>query len=155
MKRLQHVNALRAMTLAAALFFSVAALGGCGHSAATTVVNGKVTYKNAAVTGGTITFHPARGAPTSGPINPDGTFSFGGIPVGPQTVTVETESVHYKGHVTTDYTQVVKPPEGARVESGPRPVYVPIPLRYGDPKTSGLTRDLDGGKNELEFDLTN
>jgi hypothetical protein len=50
---------------------------------------------------------------------------------------------------------MVKPPEGAHVKSGPRPAYVPIPLKYNSPKTSGLARDLTGGKNDLELDLTN
>ena len=59
---------------------------GCGSGKAKqSVLNGRVTYKDAPVTGGSMKFHPANegkegAAAIPGTINPDGTFSFGGVP---------------------------------------------------------------------------
>jgi hypothetical protein len=146
-----------AITVAFPLLF-VVALGGCsGSNTKGNSVSGKVTYNNAPVTGGTLKFHPAAGGEAVlVTISPNGTFFVeGSVPTGQATVTVETESVNQKGR-SPDYTKMgqgregFKPPEGG---SG-APVYVKIPTKYNDPKTSNLSVEVKKGKNEgMDFDL--
>ncbi len=156
MTRVQQRNAFRLTALAAVLLASVTALSGChGSASKVSIVSGKVTYKNAPVTGGTLKFYPASGGePLQGPIKADGTFSFGGIPAGHATVTVETESIDHKGG--NDYTKRVKPPAGYKPPEGGEasPVYVKIPAKYNDPKKSELSVEVQQGKTEgIELNL--
>jgi hypothetical protein len=143
-------------SLAAALLaLSPALLTGCGKaSGRNAVVSGKVSYKGQPVTGGLIKFVPAdNGSPALGPINGDGTFSFGGVPFGPMQIGIDTESV--RNAARADYTRTGKAPPGTRLpeSAGPRPAYVPLPKKYADPKTSGLTWDVQRGSLTKDFDL--
>jgi hypothetical protein len=149
MTRVQQRHAFRLTALAAVLLGSITVLGGCsGSKSKVSIVSGKVTYKDAPVTGGILRFHPTSGGdPTEGPINADGTFSFGGIPVGPATVTVETDKMR-KGE--TDYTKGRKTPEGYKPPEGAASagVFVKIPVKYKDPKQSDLKVEVKPGKTE-------
>jgi hypothetical protein len=132
---------------------SAALLTGCGGSSKTAVVSGKVSYKGRPVTGGTIKFIPAdNGPPSLGPINPDGTFSFGGVPFGTMQIGIDTESV--RNAARADYTKTGKAPPGTQMPpSTPHAAYVPLPKKYADPKTSGLTWDLKRGNLTKDIDL--
>jgi hypothetical protein len=157
MTRVQQSHAFRGIALVALPLTLIAALSGCsGSGGKTASVSGKVTYKNAPVTGGQIMFHTSSGAPIMGAINPDGTFSFGGVPIGPATVTIDTDSL--KGQAGgSDYTKMGGKHEGFKApeKTGGNPVYVKIPPKYKDPKTSKLSVDVKKGKNEdMNFDLT-
>jgi hypothetical protein len=120
-------------------------LAGCSAKSGppTGTVSGTVTYKGQAVPGGTLFFTPASGgAATPGPINPDGTFSFGGIPVGAMVVTVEIKQ-------QADYRQTTDP----AVPKGP-PKPLKIPDKYKDPKKSPLTWDVQKGDQTKDLALT-
>ena len=83
-------RAIRLVGVAA--FICLAA--GCGGSAGTADVSGKVTLAGQPVTGGSLTFAPVAsgddvdpGRPASAEISPDGTFSMEGATVGKVRVT--------------------------------------------------------------------
>ena len=57
-------------------------------------VTGSVTYKNAPVPGGNLTFSSDSGGSYSSPIQQDGTYLITDIPAGTYTVTIETETVN-------------------------------------------------------------
>jgi hypothetical protein len=148
------VKVVSASLAAVLLALSPALLTGCGRPGKTGVVSGKVTYKGRPVTGGMIKFIPAgNGPPALGPLNSDGTFSFGGVPFGPMQIGIDTESV--RNAARADYTRTGKAPPGTqlRESAGGHAVYVPLPKKYADPKTSGLTWDVQRGNLTMDFDL--
>ena len=57
-------------------------------------VTGSVTYKNAPVPGGNLTFSNDSGGSFSSPIQQDGTYLITDMPAGTYTVTIETETVN-------------------------------------------------------------
>jgi hypothetical protein len=146
MTRLLSPRAALPALAASALLAAGCGLVGSGSKQAE--LNGKVVYNDAPVTGGQLRFYPADGsAPVPGSINADGTFSFGGLPTGTVKVTVDTEPV--KAQAAGPY-RGMKPPEGAAPPpsaggAGGTPVYVKVPRKYADPKTTDLTVELKSG----------
>lgn len=147
--------------VALALGLALLPLAGCSGGSKSVSVSGKVMYKGAPVTGGTLTLHPTdgKGAGTTITIDPSGTFSMNEIPTGPKTVTIETESI--KSTPTGNYAPPpgMKPPAGAdpgkqHVDASNLPKYVPIPKKYANPTTSQLTWDIGKGKNDKTFELS-
>jgi len=132
---------------------------GCGTKVnpnAPATVSGKVTYKGAPVTAGTVDFHPAGSKGTiSGPIKSDGMYTARDLPTGEMVVTVNTEMAN-PNRKTPSYgggkgkSPIAAPP-------GPPPTgggeYVKIPAKYANPKTSGLTVTLNAGQNTKDIDL--
>jgi len=103
-------------------------------------IQGTVTFKGKPLPAGTIGFHPAQGKLVVGQLRRDGTFSVKNVPAGRVRVTVETESVKAPAKAPPG-----KPPAAGK--------YVPIPARYGDPKTSALAFEVQGGENTLIVNL--
>jgi hypothetical protein len=137
----------------------VSGCGGRGTSSATDV-SGKVSFKGAPVTGGSIQFHPKQGGGAyPGTINSDGTFSFKGIPFsGEVIVTIETESIKnspaglMKRQTGADPAALKKMMESMQGGKGSSSIYVQIPAKYGNPKSSPLTEILKQG-SETRLDL--
>ena len=132
--------------------------GGGTNPNAPAKLSGKVTYKSAAVTGGIVTVHPSEGAAVYAiPISPDGSFSGFDLPAGDVAITIETESVNkkniqYGAGKGGDKGKSSSPiPESA--PTGAAEVYVKIPAKYADKKTSGLTMKLERGQNTKNFEL--
>jgi len=143
-----------ASTAAAALLLAVL---GCSGGSTVNVLEGRITYKGADVTGGTINFYPASGGPIPGFIKPDGTYVASDVPPGEVTVTIETESVKNTGKPTMPAGGKAPPggdagkyPGGAIQGAG---AYVRIPLKYGDRKQSPLKFDVGKGKIAKDFEL--
>ena len=99
-------------------------------------IEGKVNFKGQPLPGGTVSFHPEKGKPFVAQLQEDGTYSVKDVPVGAMKVAVETESVK-KGD---------KPPKDGKK-------YVPIPRKYADPNTSGLTYKVVEGNQTLDIEL--
>jgi hypothetical protein len=119
---------------------ALTALYGCGGGDSTkATVSGKVTYKGAPVPSGTITLYPASGPEYPIILRPDGTFNTSDVPVGPMGVGISTPPAMAMP-AGTDQSAMGK--------------VVPIPAKYKDPKTSGLTWDVTGGKQSKNFELT-
>ncbi len=126
-----------------AAYLVLAGLMGCGGGSGSdkATVIGKVSYKGAPVTGGTLTLYSAEGAPYPVAIKADGTFNVSGVPVGQMGVAIDTGAAP------------AAPPAGSSGGQAPPP-HVDLPKKYKDPKSSGLTWDIKGGKNTKDFDLT-
>jgi hypothetical protein len=108
---------------------------------------GKVTYKGEPVTKGTVSFKPVdpAGSPASGTIDADGSYSLqsnepgdGALP-GEYKVAVST--------VTTD--QILDYIPKKRVAKPKSPV----PEKYANPETSGITRTVKPGRNDIPIEL--
>jgi ABC-type oligopeptide transport system substrate-binding subunit len=140
-----------------ALSLSALLVAGCGPSKKKTELTGKVTYKNAPVTGGTITFYSDEGNFSTG-ITPEGTYTIAQLPNAQLTVTIETESINpskkqptYGGAGRKDRQMSSPSPEDAPKFEGK---YVKIPKKYADKAKSGLSVNLSGGQETKDFDLT-
>jgi hypothetical protein len=132
-----------------------ALLAGCGGSnPARNVAKGKVTVDGEPAYGATLTLHYEDAKPPY-PINVDdkGEFSVQGVPLGKVTVAVtskrglDPKGKEAIGDVTaiTDKVAAMK----AKWFAGG----LPIPPKYHDHKTSGLTWEITGGTNQKNFEL--
>ena len=101
---------------------------------ATASVEGKVTYQGKPLPGGTVQFHAPKGKPVVAKIDAEGSYSAPAVPVGPVKITVETTSV--------------KPKAGGKPGN-----YIPIPVKYASPETSGLTLTVQEGKQRHDIEL--
>jgi hypothetical protein len=88
-----------------------------------------------------------------GPIQADGTFTIGNVPVGPNKVTVATE----RPVPPVPRPKDMHPPADGPLPQDQAPVpagkYVPIPDRYRNPNESGLTCNVISGKQTFDIDL--
>jgi len=154
---------------------------GCKSSSTPARVEGKVTYKGALVTGGTITFHPVAGEVTGAggnyqcQIKGDGTYSGDQMPSGEMVVTVETETINPNPKDRPKDVQIMGAQaqgEGAQagnpnamrekmIAMGRAPqdagkmsgTYVAIPVKYASAKDSPLKVTLNRGKNTFNPEL--
>jgi len=121
--------------LAAAML--VPACLGCGPEQQVdpnrTMVSGLVTFDGTPLKAGTISFDSTEsGIGTAISIREEGRYSTNRVPLGPNIVTIETESLQF----------------------GSPHLYVRIPAKYADPSQSGLKVDIKPGANEnVNFDL--
>jgi hypothetical protein len=142
---------------AAGLLLAFLALGCGGSNATVNTLEGKITYKGAEVTGGSIIFHPAGGGPIPGFIKADGTYIASDIPPGEVTVTIDTASVQntgkpmISGGKAPSGNDASKYP-GGDIQGGAKAVK--IPAKYADRNKSGLKFTVGKGKNEKNFELT-
>jgi hypothetical protein len=127
----------------------MAAVTGClGSTPALGRVSGVVTLDGKPLSSGRVTFWPAAGRSGSGWIETDGRFTLGtfnatdGAVVGSHAVTVTAAS---------------KSPPGAPDFDRDRPVSgwprSPIPARYSNPDSSGLSFEVSPGANRFEIKL--
>lgn len=134
--------------LGAAVLVMTAALTGCGEGRPLAHVEGQVLYKGKPLEFGSVTFQPAGGQPARADIGPDGKFVLttpgegNGAVVGFNKVRVtcyESQAPSYAA-----------PTEG---EGGLGKSL--IPERYASYETSGITMEVQAGKNEpLMIELT-
>ncbi len=126
------------------------AASGCGPAKAK--ISGLVKYNGEPLPSGTITFQSDAGdKPVKGTSIVDGKYTISDFPVGPAKISVITLPPATGG----------APPTGSAIQgpgSSMAPVtpdkYVPIPKKYGNPGTSGLTYDVKAGDQTKDFDLT-
>ncbi len=143
------MKAVRAARLARSLAsvsacFLLAALTGCGGASNKTHLTGKVIYKGAPVTGGTIKLYSTPENPFSFPIRADGTFDVEDAPSGDMKVTIETDSV---------YVPTAAPAGSSAAQATANmPKKVVIPAKFNKPDTSGLTWNTATEKTKT-FDL--
>jgi hemoglobin len=106
------------------------------------VVVGKVTYNGQPLPGGFVLFQPEDGKTARAEIKEDGSYRADALAPGGYRVGVDTESLKPKGPPEDK----AKPPEA---KGGPK--FLPVPAKYRDPKTSGLT--LTVVKGEQTYDV--
>ena len=134
---------------AVAACLALAALLGCGDSNKSSV-SGKVTYKNAPVTGGMITLTPdGSGQNASITIKPDGTFLTDSVVPGKYKVSVSTEGIGSGAPLP----QGSSPPGGLDPNAGMKKVE--IPKKYENPNSSPIPPwEIKPGGNNKTLDLT-
>ena len=162
-----------------ALLFSF----GCSGNAPRAKLTGKVTYKGQPVKGGTMLFQFENGQVATA-LAPDGTYSLSDLPLGQVRVSIETETYNPAGtkpvygraaageadarnkQQNSRAVAAGKAPEGGAVATaangglgGPNAeelakLYVKIPPKYTNEKTSGLLYDVVQGVNTKDFELT-
>jgi hypothetical protein len=145
------------------LFLSLLMLIGCSSKDKNLSLSGKVTYKGEPVTGGSLSLIPTDGKtpPVNTKINGDGTYMIVPPALGKLNVTVETESIRGMKSGGPVYANVPKGPNGEDMsdklpkrDAASQQNYKPIPPKYSQAATSGLSVDIHSGKNEKTFDLT-
>jgi hypothetical protein len=95
-------------------------------------ISGSVTFNGQPLPAGTIGFQSTESSVTTAASIRDGVYTTDRAPLGKGTVTVDTASIQF----------------------GNPAKYVPIPAKYGDSTTSGLTVDVHAGDNEnIDFVL--
>ena len=125
----------RVVLAAAAL---IQACTGCGPEPYVdpnrTMVSGSVTFDGKPLPAGTISFDSTEtGIGTAISISEGGRYSTNRVPLGPNIITIETESLLF----------------------GSPHLHTKIPAKYADPTKSGLTVDIKPGENEdVNFALT-
>jgi len=141
-------------------------IAGCGTtSQAPARVSGTITYQGKPVKAGSIAFHMDKGTYSSA-LSATGTYQIVDLPVGSATVSIETESQN-PDKKTPAYGGGMGPkmdpgkmaggvPAGAGGKSKEEmaALYVKIPAKYADPKTSTLTVNLERGSQVKNFELT-
>ena len=133
-------SARRLCTLALLL---LAPLAGCGSQPA---VSGTVTYKKELLTTGEVSFIAADGKSRSGLIGSDGRYEVIDPPMGDVTIVVVAKKAEGKAGKNN-------PLAGNPASGGSATLRSLIPARYGDPRTSGLTFRVTGGRQTKDIDL--
>lgn len=146
--------------------FAVLALAGCSRSRERATVQGKVTIGGKHLTAGTVMFYAYDNATASAPIDKDGQYVMRDAPVGDVKIAVIVPQMppgmaqmmqKMKG---TKGLKDVKStdPEGSGKSipmMGAMPAnIVPIPARYADPISSGLTYPVVSGEQTHNILLT-
>jgi len=168
------LKAVRAVGLPFALVFlgPVLLLTGCGDVSGvnSSEVKGKITYKGTPLTGGTITFQSADlKRPEDGgtidvlQISGDGTYRTVAMTPGEKVVTIATvdpaQSHQGGGKMITNNPPKDTPKDKApdltgAPKAGGGAKMVTVPLKYADPKKSGLTFAVKQGTNTKDWELT-
>jgi hypothetical protein len=139
------------------LGISLAAAGCDGSSTAT--ITGKVYYNDAPLKGGNVSFMTKdQKVIRLSEISEDGSYTIEKMPTGEALITVETSGLK----PPAQKMPANKPPPGVEPPAGYKPLdfeerakrYVPIPDRYSDPKQSGLTYQVQKGKQQHDIKLT-
>jgi hypothetical protein len=132
---------------------------GCGKNYKTRgTVKGKVTIDGKSLTTGTVTFTHKEdpGYSASAPIGTDGVYHMPDAPVGPCNVTVKVGKLPMTGLKDMSKAPVgpVMPGEKAPTAGKIPKEVVPIPDRYAEANTSGLTFEVQKGEQEHNITLT-
>lgn len=135
----------RSLSISAVVFATLLLLSGCGSSEPTGKVSGKVTFKGAPVTEGTVTFvNKDQGGIAAGELQSDGTYTLfstsGGLKPGTYRVSIMPPEVEIPGDGST------------APSTGPKDVDN-IPEKYRNGESSGFEADVKEGKNEFDFDM--
>jgi hypothetical protein len=128
-----RIASLSVMGLGAILALSVA---GCGDKA---TVTGKVTIDGAPANAGSVIFSTEKGKSATGDIRSDGTYTVADAPLGAVRISILPMVGMGGGDVTL-------PAGMPGASSSLKPV--PIPPRYQNVATSGLTYTIKRGTNE-------
>jgi hypothetical protein len=142
--RYKYLGRFALTALGIMLLVSVQGCGGPFSGA----VSGKVTYKGNALPGGIVTVIHPDGRNKEARIQEDGTYSIPDAPGGECKVTVHT---------------IPPKPGSSFIKIGGQPLapepfypagkYVPIPKKYGDANTSGLSLTVKRGNSEFDIEI--
>jgi len=126
-------------------------LAGCGEPTAS--VSGTVKFKDQPLPSGTVLFHGPDGRVEHAVIGEGGKYALANAPLGPVRIAVKSHAAQ-----PTGMPGAGKPPPGAKDHAPAQGEkrdgrYVPIPPRYADPETSGLSHTVRTGSQTHDIDL--
>lgn len=136
---------MRALTLAASLAGSACGCGAKDDHPATVPVQGKVTYKGAPVTLGTITFQSDAGQPATGTIQPDGSYRLSTFAEGDGAI-----PGHHRIMIVANDADPTKIPGSSPGYKTPKDL---VPKKYGHVDSSTLETTVSKDKTSYDFDL--
>jgi hypothetical protein len=144
----------RRVLLAGWMIFLPFAPAGCDSQGAKhPIVEGKVTVDGSPANSGNVVFTSADGKSIAGIIQPDGTYRAVDVPLGAVKVFVKPPSpeevARYKKQKKTPPA-----PKMPKVPEGPAGSLVPIPQKYTDANSSGLTTTIKPGTNTYDIEMT-
>src|SRR5262249_45419644 len=134
MVRLSAAGTAGRLSRSCTLMVLLLTVTGCGPY--TGSVSGTVTFKGKPLPGGMVTFSHSDGRFSYGKIAGDGSYSTPNAPAGEVKIGVATQ-----------------PPLIPGSKVGPLGPYVPIPIRYKDAETSGLTFTIQRGEQTHNINL--
>jgi hypothetical protein len=161
----------RRIVLGCPLLLALILACGCsGGKGANSSVQGKVTYNQQVVSGGTIAFYPTaegQSGPWETHLGADGTYTITDMPAGDYTVTVETESIKRTENAPVYGGGRGGPAKGQEKQGrggmspappdrqgGAEEKYVSIPPKYGKKESTTLKTTVGKGKNTYDPVLT-
>jgi hypothetical protein len=138
------------------IFTAVCLVSGCGKKTGT--VTGTVTYQGKTLNGGTVGFVHSNGTDVAtAPIQADGKYTIGKIPVGTCKITVSTPtpiSVPGAGGRMMDASKMGGSTGGkAKVGGETDASIIKVPDKYGQTESSGLSFDVKQGPNTHDIKL--
>jgi hypothetical protein len=135
----------RSVVTVAGLLAALSLAVGCGPGTGTAA--GKVTYRGRPVVWGSVTLKAADGSIHQIGINLDGTYRLDHVPVG-----LAQAGVSSPDPAPSPRVKALGDP---RVPAGPPPVppgaWFPVPAKYADPATSGVTVQVGGGPTDIDL----
>ena len=130
-----------------------AVLSSC--SPGTSDVSGKVSLAGKPLASGSVMFTAADGMAAVAAIEPDGTYTLTGGPVGAVKVTVTSPNPAAGGFRGGSATRGASAGRGAPKAGGEAVAgWFAIPGKYAEPGTSGLATTLKAGSQTFNIDLT-
>ena len=152
--RAQRGRFFSSLSRAGSILLFVLVIAGCGKSRPTGIVTGKVTYQNATVTDGTVTFHGADGKSTIARIESNGTYKATKVPLGEVKVTVTTMGSTAELEKTAQsMAKFGNKRFGKGKEFQTNVNIVSVPTKYSIPDTSGLSLTVKQGMQSFNIDL--
>jgi hypothetical protein len=129
-------------------------LAGCSSPVA---ITGKITYQGKPLPVGNVTFVPEQGGGGFTSEIRNGEYKVTKVPLGPSKIAVMTPSQS----TPNQYMEKMRPPPEMLKQAqgkvpgdpGSDPKPVPIPKKFNDPDTSGLTYTVTGGSQVHNIDI--
>ena len=138
---IRHSRARLSLSLVVLLLAAV----GCGSRRAT--VYGKVTVHGKPVTEGTVSFVGANNEIASATLDGEGNYASPKVPRGTVKVGVQTLNQVQINRASANR------PKGAPPLPSSLTNLIPVPAKYADPQTSGLSCDVQQARQEFNIDL--
>jgi len=133
---------------------AVLVLAGCGPG--TGSISGKVTYKDKALPGGTVTFFTSDQRVKTAIIGTDGSYTIDKVAAGPAKISVSPPvplPKMPKGMTMDPAKMGGAPPDAGAAAPSADVQPVSLPERYQDPEKSGLTFTVTKGKQNHNIEL--
>ncbi len=131
------------------LLVILAGVCGCGRTA---TVAGKVSYQGRPVIHGAVTFLSADKTARSAAIEPDGSYTVEGVPPGIVKIGVISRDPARGRSAVAGQTAVRRQEPGA-APAPPMPGWFPLPARFEDPGSSGISLEVGSGRVRYDIDL--
>jgi len=125
---------------------------GCGRSSVEQAeVSGKVLYRGKPLPGGVVTFLSSKGFSGTAAVGADGSYRLR-APVGSVKISVDNRMLRKQGAGKGGY-RMARPAEDAEPQKPLAGKYVPLPVKYHSPASSGLSLHVNGETQTFDIVL--